>query len=120
ANGGYRVTPWSIVQIEKDNGDVLWKAPEVVFCESPCRPPQTDNAPQGGMTEVDTANSDSDDSTTQPRQPPPVMAPRVIDARIAWLMNSILQDVVRRGTGHQANGLGRRDLAGKTGTTNDQ
>lgn len=48
------------------------------------------------------------------------MAPRVLDERVAWLMNSMLQDVVRRGTGHQANRLGRRDLAGKTGTTNDQ
>ena len=43
-----------------------------------------------------------------------------LDARVAWLMNSMLQDVVRRGTGHMANRLGRRDLAGKTGTTNEQ
>jgi len=35
-------------------------------------------------------------------------------------MNSILQDVVLRGTGVKALSLGRRDLAGKTGTTNDQ
>jgi len=35
-------------------------------------------------------------------------------------MNSILQDVVLRGTGRRAMSLGRKDLAGKTGTTNDQ
>jgi penicillin-binding protein 1A len=35
-------------------------------------------------------------------------------------MNSILQDVVLRGTGRRAMQLGRKDLAGKTGTTNDQ
>jgi len=35
-------------------------------------------------------------------------------------MNSILQDVVLRGTGRRALALGRKDLAGKTGTTNDQ
>ncbi len=123
ANGGYRVTPWSIVQIEKDNGDVLWKAPEVIFCDSPCEPPQQSNETPPTFTGIDNDDNDvtsNSESAPQTQQPPPVMAPRVIDARVAWLMNSILQDVVRRGTGHQANGLGRRDLAGKTGTTNDQ
>ncbi len=45
---------------------------------------------------------------------------RIIDARNAWLMNSMLQDVVRRGTAARAGQvLKRPDLAGKTGTTND-
>jgi len=46
-------------------------------------------------------------------------APRVIDARNAFIMNSMLKDVVRRGTATRALQLGRNDLAGKTGTTND-
>jgi penicillin-binding protein 1A len=46
-------------------------------------------------------------------------APRVIDARNAWLMTSMLQDVTRYGTAARAAQLGRGDLAGKTGTTND-
>jgi penicillin-binding protein 1A len=46
-------------------------------------------------------------------------APRVIDARNAWIMDSMLQDVVRRGTGSRARALNRKDIAGKTGTTND-
>ncbi|MBM3351568.1 MAG: penicillin-binding protein 1A [Betaproteobacteria bacterium] len=46
-------------------------------------------------------------------------APRVIDARNAFIMNSMMQDVVRRGTATKALQLGRSDLAGKTGTTND-
>lgn len=46
-------------------------------------------------------------------------APRVIDARNAFIMNSMLQDVVRHGTATKALQLGRGDLAGKTGTTND-
>lgn len=46
-------------------------------------------------------------------------AKRVIDARNAFLMSSMMQDVVRRGTAARANILGRNDLAGKTGTTND-
>ncbi|HRQ55783.1 MAG TPA: penicillin-binding protein 1A [Azoarcus taiwanensis] len=46
-------------------------------------------------------------------------APRVIDPRNAWLMDSMLQDVIRSGTGGRARSLGRNDIAGKTGTTND-
>lgn len=46
-------------------------------------------------------------------------APRVIDARNAFIMNSMLQSVIRSGTAARALQLGRSDLAGKTGTTND-
>lgn len=44
---------------------------------------------------------------------------RVIDPRNAFLMDSMLRDVVRAGTGFKAMSLKRTDLAGKTGTTND-
>jgi penicillin-binding protein 1A len=44
---------------------------------------------------------------------------RVIDPRNAFLMDSMLRDVVRAGTGYKAMALKRTDLAGKTGTTND-
>ncbi|MDO9189523.1 MAG: penicillin-binding transpeptidase domain-containing protein, partial [Sulfurimicrobium sp.] len=47
-------------------------------------------------------------------------AERVIDARNAFVMTSLMQDVVRQGTATKAMQLGRHDLAGKTGTTNDQ
>jgi len=56
------------------------------------------------------------------RTDPPVAgqsAPRVIDARNAWLMDSMMRDVVQRGTATRARSLKREDLAGKTGTTND-
>ena len=46
-------------------------------------------------------------------------APRVIDARNAFIMNSMMQSVIRNGTAAKAMQLGRNDLAGKTGTTND-
>ena len=44
---------------------------------------------------------------------------RVIDARNAFLMHSMMHDVVSHGTAVRAMSLGRQDLAGKTGTTND-
>jgi penicillin-binding protein 1A len=47
-------------------------------------------------------------------------AERVIDARNAFLMSNMMQDVIRGGTGARAMALGRVDLAGKTGTTNEQ
>ena len=47
-------------------------------------------------------------------------APRVIDERNAFLMTSMMRDVVQHGTAVKAKVLGRQDLAGKTGTTNDQ
>ena len=46
-------------------------------------------------------------------------AERAIDARNAFIMTTLLQDVVRQGTATRALQLGRGDLAGKTGTTNE-
>ncbi|MGA7178264.1 MAG: penicillin-binding protein 1A [Thiobacillaceae bacterium] len=51
---------------------------------------------------------------------PGIEAPRVLDARNAFIMTSMMQDVVRYGTAARASQLGRSDIAGKTGTTNDQ
>ncbi|MET0279495.1 MAG: transglycosylase domain-containing protein [Steroidobacteraceae bacterium] len=48
------------------------------------------------------------------------LAPRVISAQNAWLMNSIMHDVATRGTAVRTNQLGRDDLAGKTGTNGDR
>ncbi len=45
---------------------------------------------------------------------------RAITPENAYLMTNVLQDVIRQGTGHRALALGRSDIAGKTGTTNDQ
>lgn len=50
----------------------------------------------------------------------PVPAVQIIDPRNAYIMTSMMQDVVRKGTAAEAAKLGRMDLAGKTGTTNDQ
>jgi len=50
----------------------------------------------------------------------PKQAERAVDERIVYIMNTILQDVINRGTGRRARALGRNDLHGKTGTTNDQ
>jgi penicillin-binding protein 1A len=47
-------------------------------------------------------------------------APRIITAENGYLMYDMMRDVIRRGTGRRALALGRADLAGKTGTSNDR
>ena len=47
------------------------------------------------------------------------LPPQAISRQNAWLMSDMMRDVVRRGTGRRAMQLGRKDLGGKTGTTND-
>ena len=51
----------------------------------------------------------------------PPVSPRaqVISKRNAYVMDSMLRDVVQQGTGRRAAALGRQDVAGKTGTSND-
>lgn len=48
------------------------------------------------------------------------VAPRVISPQTTFLIDTMMRDVIRYGTGRRALSLGRKDLAGKTGTTNDQ
>ncbi|MFV1982640.1 MAG: penicillin-binding protein 1A [Thiohalomonadales bacterium] len=49
-----------------------------------------------------------------------VLAKRILSPQVSFLMNTMLRDVIRFGTGRRARVLGRTDLSGKTGTTNDQ
>lgn len=46
-------------------------------------------------------------------------APRILKPRVAYEMADILRDVVQRGTATRARALGRSDIGGKTGTTNE-
>ena len=111
ANGGYLVQPYLIDRIEDADGAVLFEAdPAVacVACELEKHPPE--------QVEVVQAGEDEDEMLASlPKQ-----AERTLEPRLAYQMNSILQDVVLRGTARKALSLGRKDLAGKTGTTNDQ
>lgn len=50
---------------------------------------------------------------------PATQAPRILQPRVAYEMADILRDVVQRGTARRARALGRDDIGGKTGTTNE-
>jgi len=92
ANGGFLVKPYLIDRIENSKGEILYAATPSIACDS-CSQQEID---QTGY------------------------APRVISPQINFLMNSLLRDVVQRGTATRAKALNRSDLAGKTGTTNEQ
>jgi penicillin-binding protein 1A len=129
ANGGLHVTPYFIDRIVDKNGKVLFKAnPERVCreCEAgPITASATTTTPDAAAGEI--SGQGSNVTLTAPVTPaPPVayvpnfpVAPRIMSARTAYQMQSILRDVILRGTGRAALTLGRSDLAGKTGTTND-
>jgi len=109
ANGGYRVQPYYIQSIIDGEGKVIYSASPLVVCEEcadtkpdPSLAP-TDQAPGGQLARV----------------PPGNQAPLVIRPENSWLMTDMMRDVIRRGTARRALALGRDDVAGKTGTTND-
>jgi len=79
---------------------------------------------QLAASELDAPLDENDEAATifkvVETAPEPRYAPRVISAPNAFIMRSIMREVVQRGTAVRAKALGRKDIAGKTGTTNDQ
>lgn len=123
ANGGFAVDPYLISRIEDNNGNVLFTAnPKTVCLE--CEKPQFDdtgNEPTANeLLEQQLEQQLGLDSERQAATQALPVAQRVMDKRTHFLMISMLKDVVRLGTGKRALALNREDLAGKTGTTNDQ
>ncbi|HET8706224.1 MAG TPA: penicillin-binding protein 1A [Pseudomonadales bacterium] len=107
ANGGYKVDPYFIESITDRNGKEVWReTPAVVCdaCEKKNSKPETDD--EVAVTPV------TDGAAVK-------YAPRTLDPRVAFIVSSMLQDVIRKGTGTKALALKRNDLAGKTGTTNE-
>jgi penicillin-binding protein 1A len=112
ANGGYRVDPYFIDRIEDASGQVVWRAAPRRVC------PQCDGAEGDAGSASPLQVSDTTRGEPQPLKPEEI-APRVISAQNAYVMTDMMADVIRRGTGRRALALGRNDIAGKTGTTNE-
>jgi penicillin-binding protein 1A len=146
ANGGFLVEPYFIEKIENSFGDIIYQATPKLACD-PCLDiidveldekniefedqesslavfldniPTTGNMPPNGQQFVSSANKTNKSLINQ--------APRVISAQNAFLIGQALNSVIWgadwntkpywQGTGFRARKLGRRDIAGKTGTTN--
>jgi len=140
ANGGLRVNPYFIEKVVDRSGKVVFQAePKRVCrpCELPLPAPVVNADGIAQPTEVipgvtppvsaEQSGSITGNGTSIAVTPPapaafvpnyPV-ALRIMRPRAARQMYSILQDVIQHGTGRGALSLGRADLAGKTGTTND-
>lgn len=131
ANGGYQVKPFFVQSVVGTDGEVIFEADPLTVCRQCERGEATTSVNNGDAASapvpVVAEGAEpgepvaASEASIQAELPVVVRpAPRVMEARNAWLMNSMLRDVIRRGTGRRARSLGRNDLAGKTGTTNDQ
>jgi len=134
-NGGFRVTPWFIDEIRDNNGKLIFKEKPAIACPT-CGVQLVNGAPvpasnvvagfdlgPGGSATpaaaASTPTAPNAAATTAPLPKDMALAPRAIDARVAYQLVSMMRDVVQRGTGTAAKVLGREDVAGKTGSTND-
>jgi penicillin-binding protein 1A len=131
ANGGYRVNPYFIERIEDVSGKVLFQArPDQVCqtCEDAANATPAELAattPATPPTEI--TGEGSQLTVTEPPAPvaPAVAVPdypvakRIMSEKSSKQMANILRDVILHGTARSALRLGRSDIAGKTGTTND-
>jgi len=127
ANGGYLIQPHILDRVIDIDGNTVFTGRYPQVCPEPCAEAQATTedpamAEPSSLEELlagvdgQTADGATGTDATAPLQP----APRVIDERNAYIMHTMLQDVIRRGTGIRAwRALQRRDIAGKTGTTND-
>ena len=118
ANGGFRVQPYFIDRIENAAGQVVWRAAPRIACEECAQPVSLSDLPPS--SDAATAWRNADALRGGPGFLPPArLAERVISPQNDYLMTDMMMDVIKRGTGHRAMALGRTDLAGKTGTTNE-
>lgn len=133
SNGGYLVTPYIISRIESGEGEVNFQHEPLSVCQG-CELEsleQLEKAEAAGTEEaeiegvqtegvVEISLADGELTTNEEEIEPVRYAPRVISAQNAFIMRSMMREVVNRGTAVRAKALGRADIGGKTGTTNDQ
>ncbi len=127
ANGGSRVDPWFIDEVRDRDGKVIFKAEPAVACRgcgggsaSAAAPQVVDGFNFGALPAPGQAQAQPAPAREALPQPPAgKIAPRAIDERTAYQLVSMMRDVVLRGTGTAARVLGREDVGGKTGSTND-
>lgn len=120
ANGGYRVAPYFINRIEDGYQGILYQATPMMACPECEAQGTAADSPSNHLAAAATPTDRTTETQATPSQPQKLIAPRAISPENHYLMNSMMQDVIQYGTARRARVLGRKDLAGKTGTTNDQ
>ena len=132
ANGGYLVDPYITIRVETGDGKVIFQNKALSVCQG-CELESLESLelePQQDISLVATEFSAADDGVealalddaeiAAELEAVPEYAPRVISAQNSFIMRSMMREVVSRGTAVRAKALGRADIGGKTGTTNDQ
>lgn len=141
ANGGFRVEPYFIDEIIAPDGSPLYRADPAIAC----RECELLEQQQAEAATEETAILDNDEASLVDgvaaqvqieedvavlplsdeaysgaiERREPRRAERVQSAQVNYLITDMMRDVIRRGTGVRAMVLGRNDLSGKTGTTNE-
>ena len=126
ANGGYKVDAHLIHQVKDFDGNIIYQALPRTVCDD-CEEPKVEEF--AAYTPEIRDDPDLDEfvfdipidlkrsfglleADDYPK------APRIVDEQVVFIMDSMLKDVIQRGTGRRARVLQRSDIAGKTGTTN--
>nr|WP_216354610.1 PBP1A family penicillin-binding protein [Gilliamella apicola] len=144
-NGGYLISPYLIEKIEDNNGsDVIYQHQPLIACKN-CTDEviNTESTPvslnnveneidESGNEEPEQANLKSDDNMVLPNinldnkatDVTPKYAPQTINGGLAFIMKDGLRSIVFggsnwQGTAWRVKALGRKDVGGKTGTTNE-
>ena len=144
ANGGYQVTPYFIDYIVGPQDKIVFMEQPEQVCRA-CRKievaevnkedkeknlkvknvkkavtaPAADLLPD--LSESFLSQMDEDERLQVNQGPAPLkLAEQILSPQTAFLINTMMRDVILKGTGRRALVIGRKDLAGKTGTTNDQ
>lgn len=135
ANGGYRVFPYYLQEVKNFNDETIFKMNPVIVCPAcpdPLPKENTEEMPEQETllapknTQVNSEpssdnNNVATDLATTLNEPVAIKkAESIIEPRVNYIIDNILADVIKRGTGTAALSLGRNDLRGKTGTTNEQ
>lgn len=129
ANGGFKVTSYYIDRIEDANGKTLVQADPAIACpecgraSDPSPAPAAEGAAGAAAKAASAAHGSFLDEGAHDGKtviPEKNLAPQIIRPQVAYLLDDMMVDVIKHGTGYAARVLGRDDIAGKTGTTNDQ
>jgi penicillin-binding protein 1A len=129
ANEGHAVQPQFLYRVDDGNGKTVMEPDWRMVCNS-CPDPidrpapdavidNGDELPAGPRRVLVGANEPEDEAPPFVGPLIPEAAEQVLSPTTAWLVRSMLSDVITAGTGRRALALNRSDLAGKTGTTND-
>jgi len=147
SNGGYLIDPYIISRVESGSGELIFQNHPRTVCQgceiesldelvaSEAAAVEQQEVAQETATvavseeeqleaveldEFEAGNVEASEAPAMIEEAGPQYAPRVISAQNAFIMRSMMREVVQRGTAVRAKALGRNDIAGKTGTTNDQ